>query len=201
MTGKFNFCPFHVTFCPFEVAELSPYCIVKMILHVYPFIYNCRNHRDHNHGSNDHNYASDDHNNDDNNGIRYTKKYFYLFQVNSCLFRLIQLLSLNLTGHSYKKIYNQHGCCTSSTTYHERCHVSGPLSGCKEACDVDDQCKGYVASGSNCQFATTSDCPAKYRKYNVGSVGEISEQGTCGGGYGGCFIKTFSGKYSILIHL
>ena len=77
----------------------------------------------------------------------------------------------------------------------------GPLSGCKEACDVDDQCKGYVAKGNSCQFATTSDCPANYNKIDVGNVGEISEE--CPGvtGYGGCFIKTVSGKNGILFHL
>ena len=65
---------------------------------------------------------------------------------------------------------------------------------------MDAQCKGYVAYRNNCQFATTSDCPESYTKYDVGNVGEISEQGTCGSDYGGCF-KKLGGKYIILIHL
>ena len=56
-------------------------------------------------------------------------------------------------------------------------------------CNEDVHCKGYVASGSNCQFATTSGCPSECTKHDVGNVGKLIFDGTCGGGYGGCFIK------------
>ena len=56
-------------------------------------------------------------------------------------------------------------------------------------CNEDVHCKGYVSFESSCQIATTASCPCGYA-YDVGNVGALLQNGTCGAGYyGGCFIK------------
>ena len=83
------------------------------------------------------------------------------------------------------------GCCSGGNEFHERCHCSNTnVFQCKEYCDQDANCKGYVDQGTgSCQIATTSNCPSKCNKYNHGNVGAIDQYGTCGSNYLGCYIK------------
>ena len=97
-------------------------------------------------------------------------------------------------------------CCISEekpsgSTYtheaHEKCHcLDTNVSQCKEWCDQDVNCKGYVEqvddvdNVNNCQMATTSNCPSQCRKAAVGNVGSIDQYATCGSDiYQGCYIK------------
>ena len=68
------------------------------------------------------------------------------------------------------------------------------LSECKQKCDEDDNCKGYVEQyGGHCQIATITACPSGWSLYASGNVGEIDLHGTCGlatMGFGGCFVKS-----------
>ena len=76
----------------------------------------------------------------------------------------------------------------------------GDLFKCKEACNIDANCKGYVAKRGffpTCQIATTSDCPSGFAQYNVGNVGELDINADCSkSSYEGCFIKQ-SGKTGV----
>ena len=64
------------------------------------------------------------------------------------------------------------------------------VSACKELCDQDDNCEGYVDTTRNqCQFATTSDCPSACKKYNYGINTTLDKYAKCGTGYRGCFVK------------
>ena len=92
--------------------------------------------------------------------------------------------------------YTRRACCTSTSQFHQRCHCEGKVSACKDACDADASCKGYVDAGSgNCQIATTSySCPntrglQDCSLYDQGHIDDLNPRGTCGNGYGGCFIK------------
>ena len=76
--------------------------------------------------------------------------------------------------------------------FHERCNCkSTNVAQCKEYCDQDANCKGYVDKGEgSCQIATISNCPSQCRKAAIGNVGAIDQHGTCGAGtYLGCYIK------------
>ena len=87
---------------------------------------------------------------------------------------------------------NSHGCCLTGGKFHQRCVGKNiPLSECKQKCDEDDTCKGYFErNGGSCQIATISACPSGWSMYNRGNVGEIDSHGTCGNGYGACFVKS-----------
>ena len=79
--------------------------------------------------------------------------------------------------------------------FHERCNCkSTNVAKCKEYCDQDADCKGYVDKGDgSCHMATTSDCPSGCSKGVVGNVGAIDPQGNCGiDSYQGCHIKGIS---------
>ena len=88
-------------------------------------------------------------------------------------------------------------CCVSEKTgnknnFHERCNCKNTnVAQCKEWCDPDANCKGYVDKGQgDCHMATTSDCPSGCSKGVVGNVGPIDPQGNCGiDTYQGCQIK------------
>ena len=117
----------------------------------------------------------------------------YKHKSNSCINNLISLCS----GPTYIHVPNRHACCTSKNIFHQRCHCAvGPISKCKNYCDNDDQCKGYVAyefgnPGGSCQFATTSQCPSGCYEGYTGNLGELDRnKKTCGNNYGGCYIKT-----------
>ena len=117
------------------------------------------------------------------------------------------------TATSYQKVPNSHGCCTSTTdaiatdpaiAYHQRCGCYLPLAECMQFCNDDAQCKGYVESHTYispvyCQIATVSECPSGCSSHDVGSVGELIVDGTCGSGYGGCFIKTRKGNIQFFV--
>ena len=86
---------------------------------------------------------------------------------------------------------NSHACCLTGDPayFHERCSYKSTLQTCKNYCDLDLNCKGYVSWGSRCQVATTSSCKTENdgKKYDVGRHGLLG--GECGRNYGGCFIK------------
>ena len=76
--------------------------------------------------------------------------------------------------------------------FHERCVCRNTnVAICKENCDQDASCKGYVDKGDgSCHMATTSDCPSGCSKGVVGNVGAIDPEGNCGiDSYLGCHIK------------
>ena len=76
-------------------------------------------------------------------------------------------------------------CCISEkkgngdNMFHERCVCRNTdVAICKENCDQDADCKGYVDKGDgDCHMATTSDCPSGCSKGVVGNVGAIDPQG------------------------
>ena len=89
-------------------------------------------------------------------------------------------------------------CCISEkkgngdNKFHERCVCrTTDVAICKENCDQDANCKGYVDKGDgDCHMATTSDCPSGCSKGVEGNVGAIDPQGNCGiDSYMGCHIK------------
>ena len=92
---------------------------------------------------------------------------------------------------NYQKVDNSHGCCISGDDFHQRCQCSLTLSKCMQFCNADQHCKGYVLASVSgyCQIATVSDCPSGCTSHDVGNVGQLIVDGTCGAGYGGCFIK------------
>ena len=66
------------------------------------------------------------------------------------------------------------------------------VSVCKELCDKDNNCEGFVDTTRNqCQLATTSDCPSQCQKYKSGSNATIDPNAQCkeAHGYRGCFFK------------
>jgi len=84
--------------------------------------------------------------------------------------------------------------------FHERCQCarlsseSDVMPFCKESCDADPECKGYVErplfGWQTCQIATTSACPREdCKKFNEGSVGPIVEVVPETDDYKGCFVK------------
>ena len=89
------------------------------------------------------------------------------------------------------------GCCLVSGDFHQRCQAIGSLSKCKNECDIDVNCKGYVGKIGFlpvCQIATTSDCPSSFSQDDVGNVGDLDINARCSkSSYQGCFIKQ-SGK-------
>ena len=87
-------------------------------------------------------------------------------------------------------------CCISSGSFAERCHCrKTEVFECKEYCDLDKNCKGYVDNSyGDCQIATTSSCPQACGKYDEGNIGPIDPYTTCGSSYLGCFIKQI-GKF------
>ena len=102
------------------------------------------------------------------------------------------------SGPEYKIANVIGSCCISEkkpsgeNKFHERCHCPNTnVLQCKEYCDQDVNCKGYVDKGEgSCQIATTSNCPSQCRKAAIGNVGAIDQHGTCGADtYLGCYIK------------
>ena len=97
---------------------------------------------------------------------------------------------LALDGYKFASVIS--ACCISENKAHEKCHcLDTDVSQCKEWCDQDVNCKGYVDKGEgSCQMATTSNCPSQCRKAAIGNVGAIDQHGTCGADtYLGCYIK------------
>jgi len=99
-------------------------------------------------------------------------------------------------------IHQETGACgIAGNNFHERCHCGGnfnlakTLAFCKEKCDSDAACVGYVKYGHNqCQYATTSTCPSDYNsacsKLNAGNVGEITPgAGATNPNFSGCYVK------------
>ena len=78
-------------------------------------------------------------------------------------------------------------------TFHERCQCANTeVNRCKEYCDTDQNCRGYVMKRKKyyCQVATTSDCPSGCSKYNDGSIGTlVIDSQYVSQYYQGCFIK------------
>ena len=95
----------------------------------------------------------------------------------------------------YVKQSFKSGCCSGPNQIHERCNCKADIDFCKEACDRDPNCKGYVRHGkSYCQIATTSTCPttndcAKYGIGNVAISRVLNGSLSCGSGYHECHIK------------
>ena len=95
----------------------------------------------------------------------------------------------------YVKQSFKSGCCSGPNQIHEQCNCKAPIDFCKEACDRDPKCKGYVGHGkSYCQIATTSTCPTTHgcAKFQIGNVAinrVLDESHSCGSGYHGCYIK------------
>ena len=89
-------------------------------------------------------------------------------------------------------------CCTTTkkgngkNEFHERCNCGNTnVAQCKEWCDPDANCKGYVDKGDgSCHMATTSDCPSGGSKGVVGNDGALDPDGNCGiDSFLGCHIK------------
>ena len=93
----------------------------------------------------------------------------------------------------YNKQGIKSGCCTGNQTFHERCYCAAKISFCKETCDKDEKCKGYVAeTGGNCQIATTSKCPETNHcsKFSLGESNDLAIDSRCGSiDLEGCYIK------------
>ena len=105
-----------------------------------------------------------------------------------------------LTSILYKEYAakNPDGPCCDATGYHQRCLCKKQnVQFCKDLCDSDDFCKGYVKHGADCQIATTkTDCNTDCQgPENVGNQGALVDTGHCGIGeskyhkFKGCFIK------------
>jgi len=84
------------------------------------------------------------------------------------------------------------GCGIGGTSWHQRCVCPPAVAFCKDQCDKDAACVGYVSQPDNynrgCQYATTSTCNAQCSTYNVGGVGAITS-GPGGATYKGCYVK------------
>lgn len=81
-----------------------------------------------------------------------------------------------------------YACCLTNDYFHERCSYKLPLEECKNLCDLDPQCKGYVQwVAGRCNIATTSPCPNGSKKYDIGRTGNLG--GKCGRNYNGCYVK------------
>ena len=104
-------------------------------------------------------------------------------------------VSSNIGNNSplYIKQKIRSGCCTGQETYHERCFCAAKIPFCKESCDEDEKCKGYVGDRhGHCQIATTSQCPDNVycEKYSIGESNELSTNYQCGpSDLEGCFVK------------
>ena len=92
--------------------------------------------------------------------------------------------------------WERSGCCFkvgNKWEFHEQCDCKANINFCKQACDEDHNCKGYVAHESNgyCQIATTTTCPTTNdcKKYQYGLIGDLDPTARCGNGFEGCFIK------------
>ena len=128
-----------------------------------------------------------------------------LYETNSII--LIDIPD-SYSAVQYKEASVQTACCTPSNSIHQncRCSYTSDVSECKDRCDVDEACKGYVDTGDwHCDLATNSDeCPYDCRMENVGNFGDLDEFAECASNvaieYLGCFIKQFSREYSILIN-
>ena len=111
--------------------------------------------------------------------------------------RRVLLISVYYTDPkqpSYVKQSFKSGCCSGPNQIHEQCNCKANIQFCKDACDHDTNCKGYVAHGkSYCQIATTSSCPTTNgcAKFQIGNVANSVLDGSisCGSGYHGCYIK------------
>ena len=92
-------------------------------------------------------------------------------------------------------------CCVANNNYHERCRYPLPVSDCHKFCDQDTNCKGYVLGSGFCEIATISPCnhASLGNKYDEGSVGNLV--GSCGSGYGGCYVKQSGSKKLKCIYL
>ena len=115
----------------------------------------------------------------------------------------MSLYVLALDGYKFASVIS--ACCISENKAHEKCHcLDTDVSQCKEWCDQDVNCKGYVEqvdnvdNVNNCQMATTSDCPSQCQQWQgngkatvtIGNVGSIDQHATCGSDiYQGCWIK------------
>ena len=90
----------------------------------------------------------------------------------------------------YSRTRSDSACCDSNGNAVETCQCRElDVSLCKELCDRDDNCRGYVDTSRNqCELATTSDCPNPCEKYK-GSNATIDQNKKCGNGYRGCFTK------------
>ena len=94
------------------------------------------------------------------------------------------------------------GCCTAVSDpndpirsvlgLHEHCNCKANVDFCKNVCDHDYNCKGYVATDTaHCHIATTSYCPETNActKGQEGKSGNLNGSASCGDGFQGCFIK------------
>merc|ERR1712166_1016406 len=78
------------------------------------------------------------------------------------------------------------------SVWHQRCVCPPALAFCKDQCDKDAACVGYVSQGRGCHYATTSTCNAQCSTYNVGNVGAITSGGPLNenlDSYKGCYVK------------
>ena len=94
----------------------------------------------------------------------------------------------------YKKANIDGGCCISNEVFAERCHCSQDRYICRERCQYDDNCRGYVNKvNGDCQAITTTQCDrysrSKCKKFNEGNIADLDLSATCGTGYEGCVIK------------
>ena len=106
---------------------------------------------------------------------------------------LISVYCLDPKQPIYVKQSLKSGCCSGPNQVHEQCNCKANVEFCKDACDHDTNCKGYVVHGkSYCQIATTSKCPTTNgcAKFQIGNVVNSALDGSisCGSGYQGCNI-------------
>ena len=107
---------------------------------------------------------------------------------------LISVYYIDPKQPSYVKQSLKSGCCSGPNQVHEQCNCKANIQFCKDACDHDSNCKGYVVHGkSYCQIASTSSCPTTNgcAKFQIGNVVNSVLDGSisCGFGYQGCYIK------------
>ena len=99
-----------------------------------------------------------------------------------------------IKAYAYTKAENRYGCCIGKE-FHQRCSCSVSITDCKLLYNQDTKCKGYVqtnyGAGDGCNIATTSNCPSGCYSDNIGTVGDLTLDGTCGytSHLFGCFIK------------
>ena len=113
--------------------------------------------------------------------------------IRHIIFRLLVVIDtyFDIIVIQYIHSNDDRACClASNNNFHQRCQYPLPTEDCKNFCDQDSNCKGYVQqSSSYCQIATTSPCnhTSSGSSYNSGSTGDLG--GSCGSNYGGCYIK------------
>ena len=97
------------------------------------------------------------------------------------------------TDDKYDKYADAGACCISSNEWHQNCYCDSAVTTCKELCDQDLNCKGYVNRGPNdCNIATTSDCSAIdcTGPWGIGNVGKLVRTCTASeSSTEGCYIK------------